>query len=147
MSGRVIAVRHAGVSVRDLEKSLAFYRDGLGLTVRLQADESGPFLEEILGFPGVRVTTVKLGAEQGQTLVELLRYDKPRPSSAPGREVYDLGSSHLALTVTDLDGLYHRLTEAGVTFRSSPRMAPDGRAKVAFCADPDGTPVELVEPC
>jgi len=147
MSGRVVAVRHAGVSVRDLEKSLAFYRDGLGLTVRLQADESGPFLEEILGFPGVRVTTVKLGADQGQALVELLRYDEPLPASAPCREVYDFGSSHLALTVTDLDGLYHRLTEAGIVFRSPPRLSPDGRAKVAFCADPDGTPVELVEPC
>lgn len=147
MNCRVVAVRHAGVSVRDMEKSLAFYRDGLGLTVRLQADESGPFLEEILGFPGVRVTTVKLGAEQGPTLVELLRYDEPRPAPVHGREVYDLGSSHLALTVADLDGLYHRLTEAGVAFRSSPRLAPDGRAKVAFCSDPDGTPVELVEPC
>ena len=147
MSDRVIAVRHAGVSVRDLEKSLAFYRDGLGLTVRLKADEGGPFLEEILGFPGVRVTTVKLGAEQGPTLVELLRYDEPKPSPGLGRDVYDLGSSHLALTVTDLDGLYDDLTKAGVVFRSPPRLAPDGRAKVAFCADPDGTPVELVEPC
>ena len=147
MSARAIAVRHAGISVRDLERSLTFYRDGLGLTVRLQADESGRFLEEILGLPGARVTTVKLGAEQGPTLVELLRYDEPRPSPGSGREVHDWGPSHLALTVTDLDGLHHRLTEAGVIFRSSPRLAPDGRAKVAFCADPDGTPVELVEPC
>ena len=147
MSGCVIAVRHAGVSVRDLEKSLAFYRDGLGLTVRIQADENSQFLEEILGFPKVRLTTVKLGAEQGPTLVELLRYEEPSSLTDAAREVYDFGSSHLALTVNDLDGLYHRLTKAGVFFRSPPRMAPDGRAKVAFCADPDGTPVELVEPC
>lgn len=145
MSGTALSVRHAGVSVRNLERSLAFYRDALGLVVRAQADEHGPFLEEILGYPGVRVTTVKLSAEQGPTLVELLRYEQPLPSPASRREVYDFGSSHLAFTVTDLDGLYQRLTQAGVAFRSPPRLAPDGKAKVAFCADPDGTPVELVE--
>lgn len=146
MQGRVTAVRHMGISVADLEKSLNFYQR-LGLTVKSRADESGGFLEEILGLPGVRVTTVKLAAEGGPTLVELLRYDEPRPAAGLTRDIYEWGPSHLALTVADLDGLYDRLTRAGVPFRSAPRLSADGLAKVAFCADPDGTPVELVEPC
>jgi catechol 2,3-dioxygenase-like lactoylglutathione lyase family enzyme len=143
----IVCVRHAGVSVRDLEKSLHFYRDLLGLTIRTQADEKGPFLEEILGYPEVRVTTVKLGAAEGPTLVELLRYDLPKAEKNLGRDIYDFGASHVALTVRDVEALYKHLTAAGVVFRSPPRLSVDGRARVAFCEDPDGMPVELVEPC
>ena len=50
------------------------------------------------------------------------------------------------LTVSDLDGLYARLTQNGVQFLSPPQLSVDGRARVAFCADPDGSMLELVEP-
>lgn len=146
MGGRVRAVRHAGVSVTDMERSLHFYRDLLGLAVLVLANEHGAVLEEVLGFPDVRVTTAKLGAPEGVTLVELLRYDNPRAGAAAAGDVHEIGASHIALTVDDLDDLYGTLSKAGVPFRSPPRVSPDGRAKLAFCADPDGTAIELVEP-
>ncbi|MBI3088771.1 MAG: VOC family protein, partial [Candidatus Colwellbacteria bacterium] len=56
-----------------------------------------------------------------------------------------IGCTHVAFTVANLDKEYKRLTEAGIVFNSPPQLPPDGYAKVAFCKDPDGTLIELVE--
>ena len=56
-----------------------------------------------------------------------------------------IGPTHVAFTVSDLDQLFARLTEQSVRFNAPPQLAPDGKAKVTFCFDPDGTPIELVE--
>jgi catechol 2,3-dioxygenase-like lactoylglutathione lyase family enzyme len=146
MSGFVSAVRHAGISVKNLDRSLFFYNTLLGLTICKQADEKGEFISELLEMPDVNVTTVKLSAENGPTLVELLHFRNPAPQEKQKRAIFDFGSSHIALTVKNIDVLYAILVKAGVPFRSPPLVSDDGLAKVAFCADPDGTPVELVEP-
>ena len=44
-----------------------------------------------------------------------------------------------------LEDTYKKLGSAGVLFTSPPQISPNGFAKVAFCADPDGTLIELVE--
>lgn len=139
----VSALRHAGIVVTDLERSLAFYVDLLGLEVARRMDEHGAYLDTMLALDGARVTTVKLGAPDGG-LVELLRFERPAPRAA-ARTLHDVGPTHVALTVRDLDGLHRRLREAGTEFYSEPVVSPDGRAKVVFCRDPDGTPLELVE--
>ena len=53
--------RHTGLVVRNLERSLAFY-EALGLRVWKRDKESGPFIETVVGIPGVRLEWVKLRA-------------------------------------------------------------------------------------
>ena len=142
----VRTVRHAGIVVSDLERSLAFYRDLLGLRVEVDQVEHGEFVETILGLPGVRVRTVKLAAKEGPTLLELLEFDGLSLTAGEPADLRRIGPTHSALTVDDLDRLYRRLHSAGVRFVSPPRTSADGRARVAFCADPDGAMLELVEP-
>ena len=142
----VDAVRHVGVVVRDAERSLPFYRDLLGLRVEADQLESGEFIETILATPGVRVRTIKLSAPGSPTLVELLEFGDAEGGAAAPASLRRIGPTHAALTVRDLDALHARLTAAGVRFLSDPRVSDDGRARVAFCSDPDGTPLELVEP-
>lgn len=139
------ALRHAGIVVSEMERSLRFYCDMLGLRVAVDQLETGPFIEEILAKPGVRVRTVKLSAVEGPTFIELLEFE----GSAGGPASADLtrvGPTHAALTVENLESLHAALASGGVPFLSKPRVSPDGRARVAFCADPDGTMLELVEP-
>ena len=124
---------------------MGFYATLLGLREARRMEEYGPFIETVLGLPGVRVTTVKLECERGGTQVELLKFhshDDPNPQR---REFYSVGPTHMAFTVDDLDGLHHRLVEKGISFVSVPQLSADGGAKVAFCRDPDGTLLELVE--
>lgn len=140
----VRAVRHVGVVVSDMERALGFYRDVLGLRVTSDQLEAGEFIEHLLAMPGARVRTVKLAAPEGESLVELLEFAGGAHGNPP--RLNGLGPTHAALTVDDLEALHGRLSDAGVRFLSPPLVSADGQARVAFCADPDGTLLELVEP-
>lgn len=138
------SVRHAGIVVRDLDRAAEFYEKLLGLRTVRRADESGPFLDAILGLDGGRVTTVKMAADEGETVVELLRFDSHHDERSPVQP-FSTGPTHIAFTVDDLSAEFHRLTAAGVEFTTSPQRSPDGGALVTFCRDPEGNLIELVE--
>jgi len=140
----VKAIRHTGIVVSNLDQALRFYVDLLGLKVTRRMDESGKYLDNISALKNVMVTTVKMAAEDGN-LIELLYYHSPPRKTAVDREICQTGISHIAFTVQDVDAEYERLSKAGVPFNSSPQQSPDGYAKVAFCRDPDGNFIELVE--
>lgn len=137
-------LRHAGIVAADLERSLGFYRDLLGFRVVREMEESGPYLEALLGMPGARVRTVKLAGTEGGAQVELLAFAAPADRGGGGA-LNRPGPTHVAVTVRGIDDLYRRMRAAGVAFVSAPLGSPDGRVRVAFCRDPDGTFVELVE--
>lgn len=139
-------VRHIGISVTNMERSLKFYRDLLGLKIERSMSESGQYIDNMLSMKNVKVNTVKLSAQdKGPILVELLEF-KSHPKTSEGKyEISKIGASHVAFTVDDLDEIYSKLTETGVKFNAPPQYSPDGYAKVTFCYDPDGTPVELVQ--
>ena len=141
-----IALRHFGIVVQDLDRALDFYGGLLELKVIRRMDEHGPFVDRILGQKAVRVTTVKLGGSNGETLLELLKFYTPEVTErSNARGLFSIGPTHLALTVGDMDALCERLRDAGVRFISAPQLSADGAAKVCFCSDPEGTPVELVQ--
>lgn len=138
------AIRHAGIVVSDLEKALYFYRDLLGLKVDKQMDETGDYIDRISGLKNVKVTTVKLAADDGN-LIELLYYHPHLGKANTNKGICQIGISHVAFTVEDLDVEYERLSKMGVQFNSPPQTSLDSYAKVTFCKDPDGSLVELVE--
>lgn len=142
----VRSVRHTGLVVADLERSLTFYRDMLGLSIYQRMTESGPFIERIVGLPGVVLEWVKLLAPDG-SLVELLKYQNQAARLVgEGYSKSDtLGFSHIAFTVAEIETLYKRLCKKGFHCNCAPQVSPDGLVKVVYCHDPDGIVVELVE--
>lgn len=138
------AIRHFGIVVSDIEKSLKFYRDLLGFQIKIDALEEGPFIDTILGFNHAKVRTVKMATDDGN-LIELLWYQSPKGKKMENKEIFDIGASHPAFTIENLDNEYQRLKKNGVQFIAPPQISPDKKAKVAFCYDPDGVPIELVE--
>lgn len=138
------AIRHSGIVVTDMEKALRFYCDLLGLKIAKDFEEGGDYIDSISGLSGVRVRMVKLTVDDG-SMVELLQY-LSHPRKVPDNlQICDIGCSHIAFSVDDIDKEYARLLEGGVKFNCPPYISPDGYAKVAFCHDPDGTSIELVE--
>ena len=136
-------VRHIGIMVSDMEKSLKFYRDLLGLKIRSLVDEEGEYLDNMLSNKDVKSKIAKLYADNGNTLVELIMSKSHENKKA--RNFFTIGASHCAFTVDDLQKTYEYLLKNGVKFNAPPQSHPDGNAKVTFCKDPDGTPIELVE--
>ncbi|MHC4899815.1 MAG: VOC family protein [Planctomycetota bacterium] len=140
----MLCVRHVGIVVRDLEPAVRFYEEALGLVVVQQQEETGPYLDAVLGLRNARATTVKMSAAEGPTLVELLEFHS-HPDDRHSAHPYSLGPTHVAFTVADLWHRYEQLSERGVCFTAPPRHSPDGRALVTFCRDPEGNLIELVE--
>jgi len=135
--------RHAGIVISDLEKGLHFYRDLLGLKILKEADETGKFIDDIQGLKNVTVRTIKMLCDDGN-MIELL-YFKSHLEKPKEKKIYEIGASHVAFTVENLDDEYNRLKDAGIEFNCPPKISADGGAKVTFCKDYDGTLIELVE--
>lgn len=117
---KVRGLDHVSVTVADLDRSLEFYRDLLGLRVREAGEEEGGQMATIVGFPGVRFryADVELG---GGRILELLQYLEPAGTPIAQRTC-DPGSGHIAFLVDDIDEIYAELIGAGVTVRSAPVM-------------------------
>ena len=65
-----VKFRHVGITVSDLEKSINFYTNILGLSIIVEADESGQHIDNFSGLDGVNGRSVKMTDNDGG-LVEL----------------------------------------------------------------------------
>jgi len=137
-------VRHFGIVIKNPEKSLHFYCGLLGLKIKRDVLEEGKFIDNISGLKNVKVRTIKMSANNG-SLIELLFYKSHPRGKIKNNEICNMGASHVALTVDNIDYEYKKLRKLGVKFNCPPQISPDGKAKVTFCYDPDDVLVELVE--
>ena len=141
----ITQIRHTGIVVEDLKQALDFYQNVLGFKVEKLMEEKGPFIQTILGLKGVEVTTVKMSAPDGN-LIELLYFkNHQKEAKKLERRIFDFGVSHIALTVENLEADYQRIKLTGGHFISAPKTNDEGTAKVAFCKDPCGNILELVQ--
>ena len=137
-------IRHVGIVVKDMEKALYFYRDLLGFKVAKKMQESGNYIDTVCGVANMSVITVKLSADDNN-LIELLCFLFPVSKNDTAKGLTDSGFSHISCTVENVNAIYDRLIKAGIRFNSLPQVSSDGCAKVAFCRDPEGNFIELVE--
>ena len=135
-------VHHPGIGVRDMETSLHFYRDLLGLEVDRDLEFDGPVLDDITGLKDAKVRIVSLKC--GDDELELFQYDKPAPSSFPkDYRQCDGGIIHVALLVDNLMELYEKLKKNGIKSNSEPYNL--GGELCVYVHDPDGITIELLQ--
>ena len=138
---------HTGFVVEDLERSVAFYADVLGMRIATRMERQGETINQILGFPNAHIKGAFLDKEGGHQL-ELLQYISP-PSGVVRVNRNDLGASHLAFFVEDLDRFYQETSQRGLTYVNSPTSLTDESGKVlrkvAYSQDPDGNWLEFIE--
>ncbi|HEY3079054.1 MAG TPA: VOC family protein [Chloroflexota bacterium] len=137
---------HTGFTVSNLERSLAFYRDLLGLEVVVQFVPA-EYFARVVGFPGARARIAFLRVPGDTHRLELLEYE-PQGEPTP-RETNRPGNGHICFYVDDLPAMHRQLSAAGVTFVSEPvpiTAGPNQGAQAVYARDPDGFAVELVQP-
>ncbi len=138
------AVRHTGVVVRDLEKSTEFYC-ALGFVEDNQAIEEGDFIDTVVGLQNVKLEWVKLKAPDGY-LLELLQYHShPEQKEIAKQRSNQLGCSHLAFSVDDIDTVCKEIKKIGGSVVSPPALTNDKKVKVVYCHDNEGNLMEIVE--
>jgi len=139
---------HLNVNCSDLERSLGFYRDLLGL--RQAAHTVSPEQDgAAFGLDSAAWDAWILHDERGYdgVVLDLLEWRTPKPVGTPPATPHELGLSRLGFTTRDVDALHARLVAAGTHCFGEPHdVALEGAPPIraVTCLDPDGTMVELV---
>ena len=124
---------HVGMISSNLDRTMAFYCGLLGLKeVLVKGTSEGGRIAFLDAF-GVMLEIV----------------EPPAPVKTPARELprNEAGIRHITFRVDDVQAAYERLHAQGVPFTTPPRKAINTEVitRVAFCTDPDGIVVELVQ--
>jgi lactoylglutathione lyase len=121
---------HTMLRVGDLERSITFYTEVLGMTLLRRKD-----------YPGGRFTLAFVGyGEESDTTVLELTHNWDTSS-------YDIGSGygHIAIGVDDIVGVCDQIRSKGGRVVREPGPMKNGSTVIAFVEDPDGYKVELIE--
>jgi catechol 2,3-dioxygenase-like lactoylglutathione lyase family enzyme len=142
-------VHHTAIIVRDLDRSIYFYHDVLGLELSQEPSDwmEGEALAQGVGVPGARLRNALLRIGSDSNL-ELLEYaNRPEGNDTPIQQNY-LGAMHLALRVDDIVAKKAELEAKGVDFLAEIGGFDEGALagwRWVYFHDPDGIPLELVE--
>jgi len=141
-------IDHLGLTVTDVERSLGFWRDLLGLEVTGRGVIEWEHIDRLTAIPHTKIEWVELTLPDG-AVIELQQYHRPTAAPlAPGAE-NEAGRSHVSIVVGDLESLLRDARSAGFRTRSQdpvaiPRGAYTG-SLAAYVLDPDGYSIELME--
>jgi lactoylglutathione lyase len=122
---------HTMIRVMDMDKSIAFYTDQLGMKLLRRKDyPSGEFTLAFVGY----------GDEDSNAVIELTH-------NWGQKEPYQIGTAfgHLAIGVPDIYGTCEQLAKEGVKIPRPPGPMKHGGSVIAFIEDPDGYKIELIE--
>lgn len=130
-------VHHTGITVRDMEESVAFYRDFLGL------EKSGECLLEVTDEGEMKGVRIRISFLAGGEL-ELLQYEHPVVSQTNEHPPWVPGNQHVSFKVDDIHELY-RKNKDRVRFMSAPiHYRTEGIDTTwVYARDPNGAIIEL----
>ncbi|MBM3190553.1 MAG: VOC family protein [Chloroflexi bacterium] len=109
---------HVAMSVKDMEKAIAFYRDIIGME-KVFDREFGEGMGKLIGIKGTQVRIVHM--KLNDSVVELFDYRYPKGREPrPDPQQSDYGLTHIGFMVEDFWGTYRHLVDHGVQFLGEP---------------------------
>jgi catechol 2,3-dioxygenase-like lactoylglutathione lyase family enzyme len=133
-------VHHTGITVSDLDRSVAFY-ERLGFEVAERIEEEGEEVERGVGVPGAKLRVAML--EGPNSRLELIEYLQPSNGPAPHPN-NGIGAAHVCLEVEDVDAAVAELREQGIQFLTDP-ITHEAGIRWVYAKDPDGITAELLQ--
>src|SRR5262249_1806891 len=146
-SFQIIGADHTGITVSNVQRSLAFWRDVLGFELSHTAHQKGKLAEEITGVRGTEIKLAVLKTPGGHK-IELLEYLAPADRKRADHRPCDVGSVHVALLVDDLDTILERIARLGWKAAGKPQRlqtGPNAGKRVVYVRDPDGITIEFMQ--
>lgn len=141
---------HVNINCSDLDRSRAFYCDGLGFTAATRTNPEAAQAGAAFGLEDALwdawILTGTRGMEGG--VLDLLEWQQPRPTGVPPVSYSESGFQRLGVGVTDLAATIEALRAAGGTVWSDPiihRSEVAGEVHLVHASDPDGTGMELFQ--
>jgi glyoxylase I family protein len=143
---RIIAADHTGITVANIERSLAFWQGVLGFELSHRAHHTGDLASKVTGVSGAEISLAVLKAPGHK--IELLEYHAPADRRRADLRPCDLGSSHVAFTVDNLDAVLDAIASSGWHAAGKPqtlKTGPNAGRRVVYVRDPDGTTIEFMQ--
>jgi catechol 2,3-dioxygenase-like lactoylglutathione lyase family enzyme len=142
-------IHHVGLTVSDIERSIRFYRDALGLTLVRRRRTAAGYIGRQTGCPGAELEVASFQVRSGGgPSLELVQYvSHSGAANEPG--THRVGSAHLCFHVDDIHTAYELLRQQGVCFKTPPIEITSGPNQGGFgvyLSDPDGFTLELFQP-
>lgn len=149
----VRAIWHFSFTVSDIQRSIAFYRDILGMELVHTQEQTNPYTRKLVGYPDahLKVAMLKTPADTcspSTHVLELVEYVAPRGVKID-TATRNAGSAHLAFVVDDIFAAYDSLHRQGVRFHSEPVAIEAGANRggyTVYFLDPDDITLEIVQP-
>jgi lactoylglutathione lyase len=147
----ILAIWHTSFTVADIERSIRFYRDELGLELVHEQEQANEYTRTFVGYPDAHLRVAQFAIPNGDQprsghVIELVQYVAPTGEPVHP-ERYQPGAAHLAFQVKDTRALYARLVARGVHFISEPVAITAGinaGGATVYLEDPDGNTLEFV---
>ena len=143
-------LHHLGLTVSDIERSIHFYRDLLGMElIGRRPSVTAGYVGQQTGYDGVElnVASFRISPDCRQTMEVVQYMNHAGEPAATGTN--RAGNSHLCLLVDDLLSAVDDLSAAGVSFKSDPveiTAGPNKGGRVIYMHDPDGYTLEMFQP-
>ena len=133
---------HVGLTVSDMDRSLEFYRDVVGMEVALGPfDGGGGGSGQLMQNPGLKLKVCWL--RHGPLLFQILQYTA-KQGSVLDLHHNNVGSPHLSFVIDDVEAKFAEVSARGDVVIASPLTEMGaGTARSFYCEDPDGLPVEF----
>ena len=139
---------HVAVTVSDLDRSLAFYCDLLGMQRAGEHDLQGEIISRMTGKERVHMRVVRvICPETPGVHIDLQQYLDP-PGKQSDSKLGDVANGHFCVEVEDIQKATEQLKAKGVEFFSEPvdfDLEDAGKISCVFFLDPDGYVLELVD--
>lgn len=143
---KVLATNHTSFTVSDLDRSIAFFRDGLGFEVTSRAPRDPGLIQAITGVEGADLE-IAFVRGPGHTL-ELIEYKKPGDKGQVVPRPCDTGFAHIAFDVDDIDAAIATAEKFAVRPIGQVVVidkGPNAGGRVCYLRDPDGIAIEFIE--
>ena len=136
---------HVGISVRNLEESVKFYTEILGMQEGIRAYHKGETISRVVAVENTEVEVCYV--TKGKHRLELIEYKNK--DKAKLNDTYksqdDPGLVHIAFIVDDVEEIYQKIKDLGYEFNSPPRVTRENGPKIAFFRGPDNVIIELYQ--
>lgn len=135
-------MHHTGFVVKDIDKAVDFYQQGLGLEEQVRYERQGPGIDNVIGYKGacLKICLMSIGSHS----LELIQYVSPDPTHRPTIERNVIGSSHLAFQVEDIHSVFQQAMAHGAIELNPPTEVAPGRT-ACYLQDPEGNWIEFIE--
>jgi catechol 2,3-dioxygenase-like lactoylglutathione lyase family enzyme len=138
-------MNHSAIIVEDLDRSIEFYRDVLGLELLFSGTDDGSVVNA-LRYPEAEMRYANFKLDDGEIeLLEFVTMKGEACSCAPNRSA----RMHVCFEVDDIEAIVHELSEKGVSFWTPVVEITDDPifkgSKFVYFTDPDGVQLELLE--